>query len=137
MWSASPEKNLREVALREGVELYGLKGKLGNCGRLRQCITCFVRWPRASTALSARTAVEDASSRTSSRLGAAAVQALVEHSVVVLTVAAGACDGQAQLGSGPGAPLPAGPHRVAGAAETAEQQSATTDEDKPRRADGR
>ena len=37
-----PGENLREVALREGVELYGLKGKLGNCGGCGQCITCFV-----------------------------------------------------------------------------------------------
>ena len=27
-----PGENLREVALREGIELYGLKGMLGNCG---------------------------------------------------------------------------------------------------------
>jgi ferredoxin len=37
-----PGENLREVALREGIELYGLKGKLGNCGGCGQCITCFV-----------------------------------------------------------------------------------------------
>lgn len=37
-----PGENLREVALREGVEIYGLKGKLGNCGGCGQCITCFV-----------------------------------------------------------------------------------------------
>ena len=37
-----PGENLRDVALREGVELYGLKGQLGNCGGCGQCITCFV-----------------------------------------------------------------------------------------------
>ncbi len=35
-------ENLREICLREGLELYGLKGKLGNCGGYGQCITCFV-----------------------------------------------------------------------------------------------
>ena len=34
--------NLREVALRERMELYGLKGKLGNCGGYGQCSTCMV-----------------------------------------------------------------------------------------------
>ena len=37
-----PGENLREVARREGIELYGLKGQLGNCGGCGQCITCFV-----------------------------------------------------------------------------------------------
>ncbi len=35
--------NLREIALGEGVEIYGLKGKLGNCKGYGQCITCLVR----------------------------------------------------------------------------------------------
>ena len=35
-------ENLREIALREGIDLYGFKGKLGNCGGCGQCITCFV-----------------------------------------------------------------------------------------------
>ena len=34
-----------QVALREGVQLYGLKGALGNCGGSGQCITCFVEVP--------------------------------------------------------------------------------------------
>ena len=34
-----PGENLREVARREGIELYGLKGQLGNCGGCGQCIT--------------------------------------------------------------------------------------------------
>ena len=44
-----PGENLREVALREGIELYGLKGQLGNCGGCGQCITCFVSVVDAST----------------------------------------------------------------------------------------
>ena len=35
-------ENLRQVALREGLELYGFKGTIGNCGGCGQCITCFV-----------------------------------------------------------------------------------------------
>ena len=56
-----PGENLREVALREGIELYGLKGKLGNCGGCGQCITCFVDVvPSGSAAaLSPRTPVEE------------------------------------------------------------------------------
>jgi ferredoxin len=55
-----PGENLRDVALREGIELYGLKGRLGNCGGCGQCITCFVDVEGASpAALSAQTAVEE------------------------------------------------------------------------------
>ena len=56
-----PGENLREVALREGIQLYGLKGALGNCGGCGQCITCFVAIPEGTAAqvLSARTPVED------------------------------------------------------------------------------
>ena len=55
-----PGENLREVALREGIQLYGLKGQLGNCGGCGQCITCFVKIEGDSSeqALSRRTAVE-------------------------------------------------------------------------------
>ena len=35
-------ENLRQVALREGIELYGFKGKLANCGGCGQCSTCFI-----------------------------------------------------------------------------------------------
>ena len=38
-----PGENLRDVALREGVELYGLKGRLGNCNGCGQCITALLR----------------------------------------------------------------------------------------------
>ena len=55
-----PGENLREVALREGIQLYGLKGQLGNCGGCGQCITCFVKVEGGSSkqALSRQTAVE-------------------------------------------------------------------------------
>ena len=45
-----PGENLREVALREDIKLYGLKGTLGNCGGCGQCITCFVEVPEGNPA---------------------------------------------------------------------------------------
>ena len=56
-----PGENLRDVALRENIELYGLKGQLGNCGGCGQCITCFVDVVAsdADAPLTARTVVED------------------------------------------------------------------------------
>jgi len=56
-----PGENLREVALREGIEMYGLKGKLGNCGGCGQCITCFVEVVGESSpgSLTPRTGVEE------------------------------------------------------------------------------
>ncbi|NQV10622.1 MAG: (2Fe-2S)-binding protein [Cyanobacteria bacterium] len=128
-----PGENLREVALREGVELYGLKGKLGNCGGCGQCITCFVAVvPGDSAALSSRTAVEDRKLQNRPLDWRLACQALVEHSVVVLTrPQLGLADGQAQLEAALAAPLPAGPTAWPEQPETPEQQSATTDEDSP------
>jgi len=82
-----PGENLREVALREGIELYGLKGKLGNCGGCGQCITCFVDVVPAGSAvaLSPRTGVEDRKLIRRPQTWRLACQALVEHSVLVVT----------------------------------------------------
>lgn len=81
-----PGENLREVALREGIELYGLKGRLGNCGGCGQCITCFVDVRGAqSDALSAPTAVEVQKLRRRPQSWRLACQSLVQRSLVVLT----------------------------------------------------
>jgi ferredoxin len=82
-----PGENLREVALREGIELYGLKGKLGNCGGCGQCITCFVDVVEGGSprALSERTAVEEQKLRRRPQTWRLACQALVDDSVLVLT----------------------------------------------------
>ena len=82
-----PGENLREVALREGIKLYGLKGTLGNCGGCGQCITCFVEIPEAapSGVLSPRTPVEDQKLRRRPQNWRLACQALVQQSLVVLT----------------------------------------------------
>ena len=60
-----PGENLRAVAVREGIQLYGLKGQLGNCGGCGQCSTCFVKVEGESSAmaLSKRTAVEESKLR--------------------------------------------------------------------------
>ena len=82
-----PGENLRDVTLRENIELYGLKGQLGNCGGCGQCITCFVDvvGSDADTPLTARTVVEDNKLRRRPESWRLACQALVEQSVIVLT----------------------------------------------------
>lgn len=107
-----PGENLRVVALREGIELYGLKGKLGNCGGCGQCITCFVELPEATPALalSGRTAVEDQKLRGRPQQWRLACQALVEQSVVVLTrPQVGFADKESSLAAALAQPLPDGP----------------------------
>ncbi len=36
----NPGENLRELVMKENLQLYGLKGILGNCGGAGQCSTC-------------------------------------------------------------------------------------------------
>ncbi len=79
-------ENLREVALREGVELYGLKGKLGNCGGCGQCITCFVSVEAGeSDSLTPPTEVEKIKLRNRPQNWRLACQCVVKSSLVVLT----------------------------------------------------
>ena len=107
-----PGENLREVARREGIELYGLKGQLGNCGGCGQCITCFVSVvdENAADALTARTAVEDSKLRRRPQEWRLACQALVEKSVLVLTrPQVRLANADARLAAARQAPLPEGP----------------------------
>jgi len=107
-----PGENLREVALREGVELYGLKGKLGNCGGCGQCITCFVDVVAESSpgSLSGRTTVEEQKLRRRPESWRLACQALVQQSVMVLTrPQVGLADAEAKVAAAKAEPLPAGP----------------------------
>ncbi|MFM2079807.1 MAG: hypothetical protein RLZZ124_1844 [Cyanobacteriota bacterium] len=107
-----PGENLREVALREGIELYGLKGKLGNCGGCGQCITCFVGVVGESSpaSLSGRTSVEEQKLRRRPENWRLACQTLVEQSVLVLTrPQVGLADADAVIAAAQGRPLPAGP----------------------------
>ena len=107
-----PGENLREVALREGLELYGLKGQLGNCGGCGQCITCFVDVVGESSPgrLSGRTAVEEQKLRRRPQTWRLACQTLVQQSELVLTrpqVRFG--DAEARIAAAKASPLPAGP----------------------------
>ena len=107
-----PGENLRDVALREGIELYGLKGQLGNCGGCGQCITCFVSVVEEarSDALSPRTAVEDNKLRRRPQDWRLACQALVEASVMVLTrPQVRLPDSENRINAARQAPLPMGP----------------------------
>jgi ferredoxin len=130
-----PGENLREVALREGVELYGLKGKLGNCGGCGQCITCFVAVVDVAGpgALSARTSVEDLKLRRRPQDWRLACQALVERSVAVLTrPQVGLPDAERLMAEARQTPLPAGPTAWPAPPEEDEfSATATADEEPP------
>ena len=107
-----PGENLREVALREGIQLYGLKGALGNCGGCGQCITCFVAIPEGTgvQVLSGRTAVEDQKLRRRPQAWRLACQTMVQESVLVLTrPQVGLADQDNLLAAAQVKPLPAGP----------------------------
>ncbi len=107
-----PGENLREVALREGIELYGLKGRLGNCGGCGQCITCFVEVVEggAGNALTEQTSVELLKLKRRPQTWRLACQALVQKSVMVLTrPQVGLADREGELGRARSQPLPEGP----------------------------
>ena len=107
-----PGENLREVALRAGIQLYGLKGALGNCGGCGQCITCFVEVPDepSAVALSPRTAVEEQKLRRRSQSWRLACQALVNQSLRVITrPQVGLGDREGLLAASMATPLPLGP----------------------------
>ena len=107
-----PGENLREVALREGIELYGLKGQLGNCGGCGQCITCFVDVVGESSpgSLSGRTAVEDQKLRRRPQSWRLACQSLVQQSLLVLTrPQVGFGDSEGRIAAAKASPLPPGP----------------------------
>ncbi len=107
-----PGENLREVALREGIELYGLKGQLGNCGGCGQCITCFVDVVGESSpgSLSGRTAVEEQKLRRRPQSWRLACQSLVQQSLLVLTrPQVGFGDAEAKIAAAQATVLPPGP----------------------------
>ncbi len=127
-----PGENLRAVALREGIQLYGLKGQLGNCGGCGQCSTCFVKveGDTASTAMSPRTAVEETKLRRRPEGWRLACQTLVEQSVVVVTKPqASMPNKENRLAAALAAPLPPGPLEWPGAsAEDQEADEASADD---------
>ncbi len=129
-----PGENLREVAMREGIQLYGLKGQLGNCGGCGQCVTCFVAVvaDEGSQSLSVRTPVEEAKLRRRPQDWRLACQAMVERSVMVLTrPQVRLPDAPARLKAASEAPLPLGPTAWPAPPETEEDlsEAATADEE--------
>ncbi len=79
-------ENLRELVMKENLQLYGLKGILGNCGGAGQCITCFVSVEGGSkNSLSPITAVEEEKLRNRPDNWRLACQTLINSSTVILT----------------------------------------------------
>ena len=81
-----PGENLRDLVIREKLQLYGLKGILGNCGGAGQCSTCFVSVEGGTkNALSPLTAVEQEKLKSRPENWRLACQTLVKSSAVILT----------------------------------------------------
>ena len=79
-------ENLRQIALREGLELYGFKGSLGNCGGCGQCITCFVAVIGGDDqALSPLTEVEKIKLKRRPQTWRLACQVIIKSSAIILT----------------------------------------------------
>ena len=81
-----PGDNLREVVIREKLQLYGLKGILGNCGGVGQCSTCFVSVEGGSSnSLSPLTSVEEEKLKNRPENWRLACQTLIKSSAAILT----------------------------------------------------
>ena len=81
-----PGQNLRELVIKERLQLYGLKGILGNCGGAGQCSTCFVSVEGGNTnSLSPLTSVEEEKLKNRPDNWRLACQTLIKSSAVILT----------------------------------------------------
>ena len=81
-----PGENLRELIIKERLQLYGLKGILGNCGGVGQCSTCFVSYEGENkNSLSPVTIVEEEKLKNRPENWRLACQTLVKSSVIILT----------------------------------------------------
>ena len=77
---------MRELVIKEKLQLYGLKGILGNCGGAGQCSTCFVSVEGGNTnSLSPLTSVEQEKLRNRPDNWRLACQTLIQSSAVILT----------------------------------------------------
>ena len=82
----NPGENLRELVMKENLQLYGLKGILGNCGGAGQCSTCFISVEGGTkNSLSPITAVEDEKLKNRPDNWRLACQTLINSSAVILT----------------------------------------------------
>ena len=81
-----PGENLRELIIREQLQLYGLKGILGNCGGVGQCSTCFISVEGGTkNSLSPLTLVEEQKLKNRPDNWRLACQTLIKSSAVILT----------------------------------------------------
>ena len=81
-----PGENLRELLIKEKLQLYGLKGILGNCGGVGQCSTCFVSVEGGTkNSLSPLTVVEEDKLKNRPDNWRLACQTLIKSSAVILT----------------------------------------------------
>ena len=81
-----PGQNLRELVLKEQLQLYGLKGILGNCGGVGQCSTCFVSVEGGTkNSLSTQTIVEEEKLKNRPDNWRLACQTLINSSSLILT----------------------------------------------------
>ena len=81
-----PGENLRDLVIREKLQLYGLKGILGNCGGAGQCSTCFVSVEGGNkNSLSPLTVVEEEKLKNRPDNWRLACQTLINSSAVILT----------------------------------------------------
>ena len=79
-------ENLRELVIKEQLQLYGLKGILGNCGGVGQCSTCFVSVEDGTeNSLSPLTLVEEEKLKNRPDNWRLACQTLIKSSAVILT----------------------------------------------------
>ncbi len=79
-------ENLRELVIKEKLQLYGLKGILGNCGGAGQCSTCFISIEGgAQNSLSPLTSVEKEKLKNRPANWRLACQTLINSSAVILT----------------------------------------------------
>ena len=81
-----PGENLRDLVIREKLQLYGLKGILGNCGGIGQCSTCFVSVEGGiKNSLSPITALEQDKLKNRPPNWRLACQSLIKSSSLILT----------------------------------------------------
>ena len=79
-------ENLRDLVIREKLQLYGLKGILGNCAGVGQCSTCFVSIEGGNkNSLSPLTVVEEKKLKNRPENWRLACQTLIKSSAVILT----------------------------------------------------
>ena len=79
-------ENLRDLVMRENLQLYGLKGILGNCGGAGQCSTCFIAIEGGTkNSLSPITSLEVEKLKNRPGNWRLACQALIKSSAIILT----------------------------------------------------